>query len=147
MTEQQMREMTVPYLETINDLVKYIQTLQQMDHDYGTCVYAMSMASQATFNFMARNLGVTGFQASCADLDFLRRTRLMKGPFMIIDLDKALYPQYDLHDDLDNFIHSNIGWVREQASEHLAEEAAKEKGFAADRVVEHWKALVAQTEE
>ena len=75
MTEQEMRDTEVPRANTIGELSDYIESLVQQEHDYGTCVYAMSMAATAAFNYVARRLGVTGFQASCADMDVLRRTR------------------------------------------------------------------------
>jgi hypothetical protein len=83
-TEQQMRDAKVPWPLTKEQLVEYVESLATRTHDYGTCVYAMSMAAQAAFNYVSRMLGVTGFQASCADLDFIRRTRSMDGPFMLI---------------------------------------------------------------
>lgn len=147
MTEQLMRDAKVPYLETMNDLLKYIQDLKNMEHDYGTAVYAMSMAATATFNFMARTLGVTGFQTNCADLDVLRRTRDLPGPFMIVNLDNALYPQYDLHEQLDSFIHSNIAWLREQAKRHLEENSNPGAYPAHEEVVAHWEALAKTPEE
>lgn len=140
MNEKTLRELTVPTFSSVNELVKYIQTLKGIEHDYGTAVYAMSMAATATFNYMASNLGVTGFQASCADLDILRRTRNINGPFVILSLDRALYPQYDLHEQVDTFIHGNIAWLRNEARALLEEnESAEFK--AAEEVVQHWKKL------
>lgn len=140
MNEQTLRDLTVPTFETMNDLVAYITTMKSIEHDYGTAVYAMSMAATATLNYMARQLGATGFQVSCADLDILRRMRRLEGPFMILSLDKALYPQYDLHQQVDTFVHGNIAWLRNEAKNLLAENESDE--FKADeRVVQHWKDL------
>src|SRR5574343_1229666 len=94
MNEQEMRESEVPTFDTIEELSKYVAELVSQDHDYGTCCYAMSMSAVAAFNFVAHKLGVTGFQASCADLDILRRTRYLKGPFAIQNYSNLLYPQY-----------------------------------------------------
>ncbi|MBK7380837.1 MAG: hypothetical protein IPJ03_17905 [Ignavibacteriales bacterium] len=80
--------------KTLDELNKVIEQLTERKHDYGTCVYAMSIAAVATFNYVASKLGVTGFQASCADLDILRRTRNYKNGFSIIDYNNLLYPQY-----------------------------------------------------
>jgi hypothetical protein len=93
MTEQEMRESKVPTHDTEEELIAYVRGLVDQDHDYGTCVYAMSMAATAAFNYVARKLGVTGFQASCADMDILRRTRRMEW-FQIRDFADLLYPQY-----------------------------------------------------
>jgi hypothetical protein len=93
-TEEEMRENKVPRLKTADDLLSYINSLVDRPHDYGTCVYAMSMAAVAALNYVAGKLGVTGFQASCADLDILRRTRALEMGFRILDYEKLLYPQH-----------------------------------------------------
>jgi len=74
-TEKEMREAKEPWPYTEQQLTEYIASLVDRQHDYGTCVYAMSLAAAAAFNYVAHKLGVTGFQSSCADLDFIRRTR------------------------------------------------------------------------
>ena len=63
MCEQDMRAAEVPSAGTIGELSDYIESLVQQEHDYGTCVYAMSMAATSAFNYVAHQLGVTGFQA------------------------------------------------------------------------------------
>lgn len=94
-TEQEMRDSKVPWPQTIEELTEYINSvLGRDDHDYGTCVYAMSMAAVATFYYVSHMLGVTGFQASCADMDFLRRTRGYESGFRLTNYDDLLYPQY-----------------------------------------------------
>lgn len=90
-TEHQLREEEVITPKSVKELTKYINDLVKQKHDYGTCVYAMSMAATAAFNYVSSELGVSGFQASCADLDFIRRSRGIKGPFMIVDLYDELY--------------------------------------------------------
>jgi hypothetical protein len=94
MTEQEMRDSKVPTVEDDEELKKYIHDLINQEHDYGTCVYAMSMAATAAFNYVASKLGVTGFQTSCAGMDILRRTRRLKSGFMILDYENLLFPQY-----------------------------------------------------
>jgi hypothetical protein len=93
-TEQQMREGKVPWLHTPEELAAYTRALTDRPHDYGTCVYAMSMAAVAAFQYVAHKLGVSGFQAGCADMDILRRTRSIEGGFRIVQYDDLLYPQY-----------------------------------------------------
>lgn len=139
MNEAEMRDADVPTPASLDDLNRYISSLVVRNHDYGTCVYAMSMAATAAFNYMASKLGVTGFQASCADLDVIRRVRRMKGPFMLIDGNDMLYPQYDLHSKLGEFIDNNRGWAAEEAQKLLE----KSDGIAAPAVVEHWQRLAA----
>ena len=95
-----MRAEKAPWPKTLEELNEYITSLTDRQHDYGTCVYAMSLAAVAAFQHVASKLGVTGFQASCADLDILRRTRSMEGPFIILKAEDMCYPQYDLKENL-----------------------------------------------
>lgn len=118
-TEAELRELKVPTPSSPEELVSYIAALTDRPHDYGTCVYAMSMAAVAAFNMVASKLGVTGFQVSCADMDVLRRTRHMRGPFMLIDGANALYPQYDLHAKLTEFLASIRPWLATEATKEL----------------------------
>jgi len=92
--EKAMRETESKWPETLDELTEYIESLTDRTHDYGTCVYAMSLAAVATFNYMSHVVGASGFQAGCADLDFLRRTRGLRSGFTILDYEKLLYPQY-----------------------------------------------------
>lgn len=97
-TEKELREASVPWPQNERQLLEYIHSLVEREHDYETCVYAMSMAAVAAFYYVSHKLGVTGFQASCADLDILRRTRSLDGPFMLLKAEDLLYPQYDLRE-------------------------------------------------
>lgn len=139
MTEQEMRDTEVPTVNTIGELSDYIESLVQRPHDYGTCVYAMSMAATAAFNYVARQLCVTGFQASCADMDVLRRTRRITGPFMILDGNKMLYPQYSIERDVREAMNSWASWAAEEARTLLAGRNEN----ASPNVIRHWKKLAA----
>lgn len=121
MNEQEMRAAEVPWPKSSEELTAYIEALVNRPHDYGTCVYAMSMAATAAFYYVSGKLGVTGFQASCADMDILTRTRHMKGPWMIVDGADALYPQYDLPGRLAESMEKWKPWLKEQAEKKLAE--------------------------
>lgn len=138
-TEKDMREEKAPTLGTMKDLSKYITSLVEMNHNYGTCVYAMSLAATAAFNYVADKLGVTGFQASCADLDILRRTRCWNGPFIVLTGDKMLYPQYDLMGELTEAMKEWTPWAAEQAKKLLAEK----DHICHPKVRKHWKKLAA----
>lgn len=137
-SESHMRESEVPECDSLLDLSEYIQSLTTMPHDYGTCVYAMSMAATAAFNHVAGKLGVTGFQASCADLDVLRRTRRIDGPFMIVKGEDAMYPQCDPVKAVEEWLQKIKPWLKEKAQEKLTE---TEKFGAHPRVVAHWRKL------
>lgn len=135
-TETEMREAADPRPYTLGQLTEYVQSLTNRQHDYGTCVYAMSLAAVAAFNYVAGVLGVTGFQASCADMNILTRTRHMKGPWLIIKAEDALYPQYDLPGRLAEALREWRPWLAEQATKFLSE-----RGHAHSNVIAHWKEL------
>lgn len=135
-TEEEMRDAKVPWPLTEKQLLEYIESLVSRTHSYGTCVYAMSMAAEAAFNYVAGKVGSTGFQASCADLNFLRRTRGIKGPFMVIKGEDALYPQYDLRGKLEKALTEWEPWLREEAQKKLAEDSV-----AHPDVIRYWKNL------
>ncbi len=137
-TEAAMRDATAPWPQTKAQLIEYIDSLVDREHDYGTCVYAMSLAAVATFHYVAHTLGTTGFQSSCADLDIIRRTRLLKGPFMLIKAEDGLYPQYDLREKLEEALESWKPWFKEEATKKLAD---VDPANAASRVSKHWKKL------
>lgn len=137
MTEQEMLESVAPWPGTIEELSGYIDSLVGQPHDYGTCVYAMSLAATAAFQYVAKRLGCTGFQASLADLDIVRRTRSIKGPFIILKAEDMTYPQYDLQERLAKFMEQSKPWVVEQAKERLKEPI----DYAHPNVVNHWKKL------
>lgn len=139
-TEKEMREAKVPTFETPKELNQYIDSLVFRDHDYGTCVYAMSMAATAAFNYVASRLGVTGFQASCADLDIIRRTRNIQGPFMLLQARDALYPQYDLHSKVDDMLDGARMWLAAEAGKNLKEAY----DYVHPDVLAHWKTLVSR---
>lgn len=136
-TEAEMREAQTPWPKTEKDLFAYIHSLVDREHDYGTCVYAMSLAANAAFNYVAHKLGTTGFQASCGDFDFLKRRRSIKGPFILLKAEDAVYPQYDLPERLREFLEESKPWIKAQAIENLA----KDSRYASPNVIEHWKEL------
>jgi hypothetical protein len=135
-TELEMRAAKEPWPRTQQQLLEYIESLTSRSHDYGTCVYAMSLAAVAAFNFVAHKLGSSGFQSSCADLDIIRRTRHLKGPFMLIKAEDALFPQYDLQARLAEAIRLWMPWIKEEAQTKLAENPE-----AHPKVIAHWRKL------
>ena len=134
-TEQELQNEKAAWPKTQAQLNEYIQSLLDLEHDYGTCVYAMSMSAVAAFNYVGSKLGATGFQASCADLDILRLTRHLDGPFIILKAEDMLYPQYDLKQKLDEAMQNWRGWLAKRAAEEL------EDADACDEVIKHWKQL------
>lgn len=146
-TEFEMRNSTAPSPDSIYELTEFIVSLRDMQHNYGTCVYAMSLASVATFNYMVRKLGVTGFQASCADMDILKRTRGLKGGFIFLKTEDMLYPQYDLPAKLAEWmsrVETHL-WLRDEAKK-LIEEMEKTNRPVHPDVIAHWRKLAAYKE-
>lgn len=135
-----MRAANVPWLNTPDELTQYIGTLTDRPHDYGTCVYAMSMAATAAMQYVANKLGTTGFQASCADLDIVRRSRMIDGPFAIIKARDGLYPQYGISARVSDLLANWRPWLAEQARAKLAELASGDVSAHPD-VVAHWQKL------
>lgn len=138
-TEKQLRTYENPSPKTLKELQAILRALEKRKHDYGTCVYAVSIASVATFNFMAHKLGITGFQAGCADLDILKRTRRMER-FRIVNYNDLLYPQYrDKFDELkyEALLEENREWLAVEARRLLKEP------HGADSVRAHWERLSA----
>lgn len=119
-TEGELRNEVAPTPNTIEELNEYIASLEALEPDYGIAVYVVSLSSAATFNYLARKHGITGFQASCADLDILRRTRHLDCPAMLIKADDMLYPQYDMYAKLTEFMTDSMPWAARRATELLA---------------------------
>lgn len=144
-TEQEMRDEKIPDCQTEAELIQYIHDNVEREHDYGTCVYAMSNSAVAVFNYVASKLGVTGFQASCADLDILRHTRNWKAG-RILDYEKLLYPQYCNSDEFPSAqqcIEENKEWLSEEARKKLKETDMP----VSPNVLEHWKMLAGLVDE
>lgn len=135
--EQTLREMNTPWPKTMVELNQFISSVIKGTHSYGSVVEAMGIAAAATLNYMGSELGVSGFQASCADLVVLRRQRYLKGPFTLMKLEDIMYPQYNLHDKLDEFIGDCGEWISNEAKSRLE----KDQHRAHERVIAHWQRL------
>ena len=141
-TEADMRSTEALHPTTADELAAYVKGLVDRPHDYGTCVYAMSMAAVAAFNFVAGTLGCTGFQASCADMDILRRTRRMEHGFTIINANDLLYPQYNVPGRVKEWIEKTLPSLAPVAAELL-----RNQDGAHPDVIAHWKNLATMATE
>lgn len=142
MTEEQLRVVDVPWPNTEEDMLATVRALIDRQHDYGTCVYAMSIAAVTVFRLVARKLGVTGFQASCADMDVLRRIRNWRAGFQVVNYENLLYPQYDdkLRISPESLLRDDN--VREWAAKEAKKLLATKMDAHAD-VLAHWRKLAA----
>lgn len=134
--EKALQELKMPYPKTKQELDLIMETLLNRSHDYGTCCYAVSIAAEAAFNYVAGTLGITGFQASCADFDVLRRTRHIDGPFALFKGHDLLYPQYNLQDRAKETFEGWMPWAAEEARKKLADPKS-----AVSSVTSHWEWL------
>ncbi|MHA1290751.1 MAG: hypothetical protein ACTSPB_25485 [Candidatus Thorarchaeota archaeon] len=136
MNEKELREYKVPFPKTEDELLDIIRQLVNRQHTYDTCVYAMSIAAVAAFRYVASVLGTTGFQAGCADLDFLRRTRSMDHGFMIIDYEKLIYPQYCDREYFPTYLEllrDNL-----EPMQKLVRKKMRDSSFVHPDVMKHW---------
>lgn len=139
MSEGELREVKTLCPKTIEELNQIIKDLTDRTHDYGTSAYAMSLCAEAAFNYAAHMVGATGFQASCADLTFIGRSRSMKDGFRIIDYNKLLYPQYltsEHFPSIPKLIDENKVNLKKRASELLSTAT-----HANEEVINHWKTI------
>lgn len=135
-TTEEMRKARPETPDTLESLMEYIREFVGRSHDYNTCVDAVSLCSYATFKYVASQLGITGFQASCADMDLLRRTRIIKGPFGLIMAHDMLYPQCDPRRKFNEFMEEWKGWAAEEAKKLIA--TADQETVHPD-VLAHWR--------
>lgn len=119
-------------------------TLENADtfsDSYTACIEAMRDASVLAFNYVADQLGVTGFQASVAALQAYGTVMHIDGPFMMQRLEDALYPQYDLPGRVLQWMDSEDSqrWLVEQATLRLSGDTE----HVAPGVLAHWEDIKA----
>ncbi len=127
--------------KTSEELATQIQALVGAEHDYSSSADALWKAALLAFNYAARQVGATGFQAGYSALKFYGEALGIDGPFGVVMADHALYPQYDE-------VAKVRGWVENEWRPWLIEEAQKklteDYGHASTRVVAHWRALAGE---
>lgn len=141
MTVEDFENYKVPAFDNEKELADFIQEMIKNGNSYNNAPYAMALSAYAAFDYVARKLGVTGFQASYADLHFLKLTRKMEDGFQILNYSLLLYPQFKYRFDeisFDKLIKDNLPHLQEKAKRLLAE---NEK-HAATAVVNHWKKII-----
>ena len=135
MTEKEMRDTKCPWPKSESELIRFIRNITKENDEYGKAVYCMSLASVATFQYMSHILGVTGFQASCADMDFLSRTRNLE-MWEILSYEDMLYPQYNYK--FENVITRDVfNWMRNKAEINITSHPD-----AHPDVITHWRNIV-----
>lgn len=134
----------VPWFKSKEDLSQYIEQMLQWPEGstddgegYGRCVYAMANAALAAFRYVAGRLGVTGFQASMADLEFITQTRHLNDGFIILDARELLYPQYQW------LLPKHMEWISDLLPRlgKRAKELLAEQNGGHPEVRAHWEYL------
>jgi hypothetical protein len=133
--------------ENVAQLADLIESLTVFDYAEGGEGYeksadAMWQAALAAFEYVARRVGATGFQASWSALRFYGEAMNVDGPFMVLKVEDALYPQYDLPGRVRTFLAEQKPWLAEQATKKLHE--SEGSPYVADAVREHWLRLAAE---
>lgn len=142
--EFKLRDETNPWPKTKEELDEYIASLKltEDNHTYGSCVYAMSLAAVAAYNFVASALGVTGFQAGYAKMDILKRLGSYKRGFRVIDYDKLMFPQYcdkEHFPSVDDLMLEPS--IRKQLRSDAQAKLDEEIEFVHEDVMSHWVML------
>ena len=128
--------------QTLEDIYK-AGLAGEMSQGYVQTVEAMRDAAYIAFSYVANTLGATGFQASMADLSFIGWTRNIEGPFRLVDYSMALYPQYDLGEEVRQGLQepTTLRWLKGEAQKNL--DGITDQSLVSPAVLEHWKAVAA----
>jgi hypothetical protein len=123
--------------KTEQELLDYLHSIEEKPHDYNSIAQSLADVTVAMFNYFASKHGMTGFQVGWAGLQIIKMTRGLEAPFGIIDGSRLLYPQYDIKEQVDE-------WIEEWKPE--IGKIAKQKLAEADNqvhpnVINRWKEL------
>lgn len=127
------------------DLIESLTVFDYVDGGEGCekSADAMWEAAVAAFDYVARKVGATGFQASWAALRFYGEAMHLDGPFMVVQVKDALFPQYDVLGSVARFLEEQRPWLAEQAVAKLAEfEARPTTTYTDDEGVERQRDTV-----
>lgn len=114
--------------------------MEKYKHDYGTIVHFIAACSLATFNALASEAGISGFQAGAVMWQIIRgiEFRNNKTGLRIINYDDMLFPQYE-----DKFTKRTISKKMFETMQEEAKKKLEESGTAHENVIAHWKSIVA----
>lgn len=126
-------------INTLDDLKNYIEDVEKnYNYDYGVAPRAIAQATLATAWYLAKEMGITGFQSSFVMWDFIRYWAYEDNEcgLKLVNYDNMLYPQYEYK--FNKTISKNI-WenLQNQAKKNL-----KQKQSAHPNVIAHWQSIV-----
>jgi len=87
------RETCIPTPETDAELVAYIQSLVESEHDCGSACSAASTALLAAFAYVGHALRLTGAQRLVVTQELIRRLLGARVGIRFVILDELLYPE------------------------------------------------------
>ena len=118
-----------------NDMPTLIKVLESFNHDYDTSALATAILAYAGYEHMAKELGITGFQASYAALEFLTFTGIYETPFFVRSYCDMLYPQYEIK--FRSISRKTFEYLQSEANEKLENES----DLAHKEVIAHWQSI------
>lgn len=135
--ELEQKRKDINSFDNLVDYLKYIKN--NCNYDYGVAPRSIAQASLAVAWYLAKEFGITGFQASFIMWDFIKDWSYKdnKCGLKIIDYDNMLYPQYE--DKFDKVIPKET-W---ELLQKQAEQELKESGCYANlNIVDHWLSIM-----
>lgn len=123
------------------DFKEFIDSLDSQVHDYNSIAEALADGLNAFEHYYAHKHGLSGFQVSWAELTFLKKSRGLEAPFMIVDTSKLLFPQYDLKKEIYDFVEESKPELAALAKKKLVESG----DYANPTVVQRWKEIAEYT--
>lgn len=127
-----------PYPHSMNELSTYITSRLQEPNTYESVPETLADIALAAFNYACGELGVTGYQASIAELVFLGKSRRIKGPFALVRAEDDLYPQNSILDQVEQLRDEWSPWLKDEAAKLVYETATKPQYPPHPQVYQHW---------
>lgn len=124
-------------IKTFDGLIDFLRDVKgKYNTGYGEAPRAIAQACLAVGDFLAKDFGITGFQASFVMWDFVCDWQYPhnKCGLRILDFDNMLYPQYEFK-FAKTISFEQFEGIKKQAKENLKNSNAHPK------VIEHWKSI------
>lgn len=126
-------------IKTMDDLVDFLKYVEEnCNYDYGVAPRSIAQAALATAWYMAKKMGITGFQAGFVMWDFICDWQYPynKCGLKIVDYDDMLYPQYDYK------FEKTIGNSTWRALQEQAQKNLEDRDHVHPDVIAHWESIV-----
>lgn len=128
-------------IESFDDLTAFLKDVSKnYNTGYGECVRAVGQAILATARYLAREFGITGFQASCITWEFISEWTDIGDEVgaKILDYDLMLYPQ---NEDIFQKVISRETW--ENLQKAAKARLDHDMHGACGGVIDHWRSIAA----